>query len=72
MQRLTRAYLAAFLALLTLAALLGGASALTTAMAATAVVGTQDSFYVVFLGTLFFWRCTGADHRRSRLCVALA
>ena len=54
MQRLTRAYLAAFLAMLTLAALLSGASALTTAMAATAVVGTQDSFYVVFLGTLFF------------------
>ena len=54
LQRLTRAYLVAFLALLMLAALLGGASALTTAIAGSAVVGIKDSFFVVFLGTLLF------------------
>lgn len=54
LQRLTRTYLAAFLALLMLAALLGGASALTTGMAGSAVVGIKDSFFVVFLGTLLF------------------
>lgn len=54
LQRLTRAYMAAFLALLAVATVLGGVSALNAALAETSVLGVGDSFTIVFSVALAF------------------